>query len=571
MLKMTGRALLFFTGLLGATAACAATNLSNFEDGTLLSQLQGIRFSGKAPALTGFSPSRAVDGLQKADRSYSTAYKSAAGCVAYFLPSTGGINNVQIKWSGKEKCNGRPLQGEGELLIRQDNIEGGKKQIVLRVLQGNFVDGLLQGKGKKTNFTYDESGKFVEDTYVLSGNFVNGVLDGDGEQAWTGPAAAIPSAWIKQGQFKNGDLVGGSSIIYAQLHPAAGVEAAVQKLKLSAKSEMLVHQAYVNDGKPVDGAMFLEGDAARWSTTIYSWDNLPTSAVLKRHDAGNKFKTVELHCTDFGFQLGRIVCNEGLAFDFTTPFIFGVMNASYNYVLPVDSVKTPLRVRDNTKVVVGTYNDANPMTCNQDLSLCKGDSQIMAVGFSGYWYGSAELRNGKYAFTKAKLFNQLEFDKKFDPQKDKLILTCKNFSGPTDCENGEYYIGEQRKIGHFKIEGVTTGLDAKGEFSFERSGKFKVVMEGWGSIFFNENEWADVWYENDKITRVRDCGDNSRNVKISCKMRNNVVVFVAEAEEQPDEERVIPVEPFQWPEIQAPRFTPTPIPQRPVYVLPGMK
>lgn len=554
---------------IGFPAAAAGSEAE--ESKKMLEWLRSLRHDGDVPALTGFSPAKPIADFTAPPGGHdlSQAYKSAAGCVAFFAAPADHFSGVAFKVKGLP-CNGKPLEGKGELQIYRKHLNGAGFDQVISVLSGEFSKGMLTGEAAKANFTFNAAGKPVADTYVFSGRFENSVLNGKGQRRWTGPKDGEPSAIALEGNFKDGVPSGG--VLQSRLHPLPGVEADFQPLHYSPKGNSYVEQSQLNGGKTVDGYLFLYQDPARWKVEVATWrDHVEAGALTRKRDDEENFYAA---CKQWDFAAGKISCMDGNVGGGFKGTYYGVERGPFSIPLPFDTRSVPFRVNNQQKVTIGLEMQNQPgVSCNPDMTRCSGMVVTALFGSSQYLRGDAEVRDGAVYFKSAKLYQRasgLAYSPEYNYSSDKVEASCSNFSSPLVCAKGVYhYSSGTTATGSWKFKNVGfETLSERGRIGYITKGEFGPVMNGNVRMDYANGSWADVVMVDSEIESVEDCGVPD-GASVSCAAEGSTMTFTRRGSSRPQAERVEPrrVQSFEAPE----RYKPIVMPTRPVYVLPGMR
>lgn len=575
------------------------------EQQNQLAFVRQLRFNGEWPALTGFSQAQPVKGFDAAagDHGHTQAYRSAAGCVAFFFPpGEDGGSEVALKWSGAG-CNGKLVEGKGELQIRRRVGE----QTVVGVLQGSFTKGVLTGEGVKANFTYDKAGKPVPGMYSFQGTFANSVLHGEGAQRWTGAADARPSAWARQGKFQDGTIRGG--VILSQLRPYPGVEAQTQALWYSERGNTYIEQAQVNRGKLLDGTLFFEGDPIAWKAEVAVWrDDVPEAARLTRMDMARQHMMIA-SCMQWRFEAARLACSQGNVSAGGSGGSIGIDEGTFGIRLPVVARVATFQPGPSTPVKIGLHDADMAARCDAELTRCTGQGVLPVLGSRLYWHGEIEWRDGALRPTSASLYErpaaqrstyavgndgtmtrsgtdqddakaqQIEEalrKKPYDPgNRDRRVASCERFDSPVECSRGKVFYGDGGNFaGAWRYDGVTYRSDGPTAPRYAVQDNQRTVRHGWGTATFSNGRWAEVHYDSDgDIDDVGKCDAPDSSDNFRCRLDGATVVFSNESRSQSRPQREVAAPVYTAPSYSSgsDRFVPLVVPKRQVYVLPGMR
>ncbi len=602
--------------LLSALALTTITPSLHAQDKELKEQLEQlafvrqIRYTGEWPTLTGFSPAKPVNGFEAApgDHGHTQAYRSAAGCVAFFFPpGDEGGTEVALKWKG-HACNGKLVEGKGELQIWRRVGE----QTVVGVLEGHFSKGVLAGEGEKSNFTFDKAGKPVPDVYSFEGTFANSVLHGQGAKRWSGAANARPSAWVQQGKFQDGTIRGG--VMLYQLRPYPGVEAQVQPLWFSERGNTYIEQAQVNRGKLLEGTLFFEGDPVPWKSEVAVWrDGLPEAARLTRMDMARRHMMIA-SCLQWRFEGARLACDRGSASAGGEGGSIGTDEGAFGIRLPVPARVVTFQPEATTALTLGLDNAQIPARCDAELARCTGRGVLPVRGSLLYWHGDIEWRDGALRPTSASLYErpwvqrsistvandgtvtrtgsdaddakaeQIEEALRktpYDPgNRDRRVASCERFDSPLECSRGKLFGKDGGSfVGAWRYDGVTYSSDGPAAPRYTVQGNQRMVRRGWGTTTFSNGRWAEAHYDSDgDIDDVGKCDDPDSSDNFRCKLDGATVMFYNESSSNSSSSQSRPQREVAAPVYTAPsyssgggRYVPQVVPQRPVYVLPGMR
>ncbi len=607
MLKTSLWPLLCALALTTSTPSLHAQDKEQKEQQEQLAFVRQLRFNGEWPALTGFSPAQPVKGVQAApgDHGHTQAYRSAAGCMAFFFPlGEDGGSEVALKWSGPA-CNGKLVEGKGELQIWRRVGE----RTVVGVLQGSFTKGMLTGEGAKANFTFDKAGKPVPGMYIFNGTFANSVLHGDGVQRWTGAADARPSAWARQGKFQDGTIRG--PVFLSQLRPYPGVEAQAQELWYSERGNTYIEQAQVNRGKLVDGTLFFEGDAIPWKAEVAVWrDDVPEAARLTRMDMARQHVMIA-SCMQWRFEAARLACGQGNVSAGGSGGSIGIGEGAFGIRLPVAARVAPFQPGPSAPVKIGLSDADIAARCDAELTRCTGQGVLPVMGSLLYWHGDIEWRDGALRPTSASLYERpyaqrsrytvgndgsmtrsgsdaddakaQQIDealrqKPYDPgNRDKRIASCERFDSPVECSRGKLFFNDGGTFaGAWRYDGVTYGSDGPTAPRYVVQDNQRTVRHGWGTATFPNGRWAEVHYDSDgDIDNVGKCDDPDSSDNFRCRLDGATVVFSNDSSSQSRPQREVATPAYTAPSYSSGggggRYVPKVVPQRPVYVLPGMR
>ncbi|HVR50946.1 MAG TPA: hypothetical protein VMS38_14520 [Pseudorhodoferax sp.] len=515
-----------------AIAVGGAAHASEARAQDKLAFVRQLPYQGAWPSLAGFSPAQPVPDFKApaGDHGHTAAYRSADGCVAFFYPpGEEGISGVALKWKGPA-CNGKPLQGEGELQILRRAGTG----TVVGVLQGRFANGLLAGQGSKANFSYDAAGQPLPDTYLFEGEFLHSVLHGQGISRWSGAADARPTAWARQGRFHEGLARG--LVAQARLRPYPGVEAEVQDLWFGEDGTVPAEQARVNRGRPVPGLLFFENDAIAWRSEVAAWrDGQFQTARLLRMDTARQAGLVA-SCVRWRFEARQLRCDQGAVSSGGASGELRLDDGPYTLPWPVRPGGTGFRPGPGAALHVALQDAQTPVRCNAELSRCTGRGAIPILGAGEYWWGDLEWREGSLQPVAAALHARGADDGTpatapqrpgYAPQSDAVLARCTRFAGPLQCAEGLLRSANgTRYSGAWVYDGVRFGSDA-GPARYEAlPGDRRVRRTGWGTNTYADGRWAEVHFDDDgAMDAVGLCEHPGRGGTVNCHLQGRTVVF----------------------------------------------
>ncbi len=512
----------------GATPASAATLVTEENSDRLLAGLRAMRYAGPIPALTGFSPASVVKpgGLLKGGKDYTTPYRSAQGCVAFFAPLAEGEHDLGLKWEGR-KCDGQPLRGEGTLSItyRLDGPKGSFR--LVSVFRGSFENGMLSGKGEKANFSYEASGQIREEVYAFSGQFADGLLDGPGRKALTKAATSQPSAQVVEGNFSAGTPLG--EVVFSQLRPYPGVEAETKTLIFDVNGRPLLAQPDSN------GAIFFTGDALGWNThvTALKSDWSVREAIFFRtpkETRGQATPFLLAGCSSWVIDVAGLHCQEGILIwkPAGTVHSLQASRKPFEIPMPFKTLGSPVRVNDRERLLLSylgfsrkAEDGTEELTCSSDLTSCRGKAVLLIT--EGYYFFGQVAYEGGEVRPQSGLFLQRTQSSERVPAKDERRAFCKEFRTPTECQDGWLMRSEDSWTGTYVFKGLR--FDARRGYEPERGG-FRAAMEGGGRFLWTEDQsWADLRAEDDRFVSVRACDRPLEEGTFTCSLDDDGTVI----------------------------------------------
>lgn len=567
------RRLLLGAALVGAAHAAQAQNSGQKEVLTdpqaRLDFVRGLPYSGERPTLAGFSPAQPVKGFAApaGQHEQTQAYRSASGCVAFFFPPGPEVADVAFKWSGPA-CKGQPVEGRGELQIRRRMGE----TTAVAVLHGEFKGGMLTGEAQKAYFYFDAKGQALPGVHLMVGSFANSVLHGPGSARWSGAPDARPAAWFREGHFKDGSLQGEG--VLARLRPYPGVEAEIQRLRFDEAGDIYIEQARVNGGKLIEGTLYFEGDARPWTVELAVWRNASVEAArLLRTDPVNQ--TVLLAaCEKWRFDGPRLSCERGSVSHGTIVSSIGTSNGAFALRLPVRGGEVPFRPGADAPVSVGVGDGEFPVRCDAELSQCSGRGVLPVALSSLYWHGDIEWRDGAVRPVQASLYALRDKDAQPKPDSDRRVARCDRFDDPLRCREGKVFWEDGGSFdGAWFYEGARFEAEDKVPPRYVAHATQNIVPRGWGTLTYATGNWAEVRMDADgDIVDVGKCDKPRESASFTCRVDGGTVFFRAEGRERRVRESEAPPRSVYTPPAGGGgRFERIPVPQRPVYVLPGMR
>lgn len=523
------------------------------------------------PVTTGFSAAKPVEGFTAAAENQwmRTAYRSASGCVAFFYPPDNEgepISDVAFKWQGPA-CNGRPLNGSGELQIRYRTPD---KQII-SVLKGGFANGVLSGQGSKRNFSFTSQGATVQDTYLFDGQFADNVLHGEGRSRWIGPADGHPKAWLREGRFNQGALNG--QVLQSRLAPYPGIAVETLQLWFDNKGQPYNNQARANQGEPVSGRLLFTGDDKPWLVDLIGYQNDGRPAGSLTRLFGAEHPPLTAHCMHWQLDGVQPHCQQG---DLRYGLEPGLVIEQGGFVLdtPVRAGRTPFRALGHTGISFNSRLQADrsyPLRCNDDVSVCTGTGPYPSTLTNLYWQGRFEWRPNGITPVSGSLYQRASASAPAS-MTDEQWASCQRFDGPMSCADGaliEQHATFRGAWFYREPENRYRGYMEEAEDSPRDEGGFQ--RRGWGTLAFNEGRSARVRVDaDDNLAEVGDCEDPDSDDTVSCSLRGNTVVFKYKSNivyEKPVRQRdITPARPGN-----SGRYQPIETPKRTPYILPGMK
>lgn len=523
------------------------------------------------PVTTGFSPARPVDGFAAPPNSrwMTTPYRSATGCVAFFYPPNDDdikVSEVALKWQGPA-CNGRPLNGSGELQIRYRS----EDNLVVSVLKGNFSNGLLNGKGSKRNFSFTAQGARLQDTYLFDGQFAANVLHGEGRSRWIGPADSHPRAWLREGRFDQGALNG--QVLQSRLSPYPGVAVETLQLWFNNDGQAYNNQAAANKNEPVPGRLLFTGEDAPWLVDLigYQNDGRPAGSLMRLFGAGHPPLAAE--CMHWQLDGPQPRCQKGdLRYDLNP----GLVIEQGGFVLdtPVRAGRTPFRPLGNTGIGFnsGLAESSNlPLRCNEEISLCTGSGLYPSTLSNMHWQGRFEWRPSGITPVSGSLYWRARANAPASTA-DEHMADCQRFDGPLSCADGALISQHSTFRGAWFYRAPDNsyrGYMEEAEDAPRDEGGFQ--RRGWGTLTFSDGSSARVRVDaTDNLAEVGDCEDPNTDDEVSCTLRGSTVMFNYRSSviyEKAVRQPVITPERSR----DAGRYKRIETPKRTPYILPGMQ
>lgn len=557
-----------------ATSAPAAANTDLEKHGLSRKQLLNLRDISHLPIpdLKGFSPAKPVSGFSapEGDHWHTQAYKSAQGCVAFFLPPERDQSSIGFKVKNL-KCNGQPLEGKGELQIIRKDKEGGRLTTVVGILRGQFSKGMLTGEGEKINLSFSSEGKLQGEIYIFGGEFKNSVLHGIGRRYWIELKAERPQAVYTHAKFEEG--VPYDRVYMGALHPAPGVESVSHFLAMNKKGELFIDQAGYNQGRPVRGQMFLENDPHAWQTQLTTLQNgVIRAGSLRREAESAEIGRLDAICENFDFKPGKITCPAGSVATAWRGTTFLIKESAYAILSPS---KGPGFVAENPgeKIYAGSPSnfagEYSKTQCNHDLSLCQGRIITPIERTNAYFYGATEIQDGFIKILSASLHEKTSPDPEGNhPGKDRTLATCSKFDSATRCASGMIYrangIALQGAWELKNIEHHQASASMAHVYFAEKT--WSIEPKGFVEMELPDGRRARVEFENGVYKSVSSCSaPDEQDVRCTVKDGGLQYHYRRESSYEPP-----PKQP-QWamPQTQT-RHKNIVVPKRQVYVLPGM-
>lgn len=565
-------------------------NWKTVSSDDLLKNLRALKTPLALPSKSGFSPAKPIAlAPPSSAHDYTMAYKSASGCVVFFLPESSNLLNISLKWNGPT-CKGKPLSGKGILQILSNRLDDNGTRSIITTFNGQFEQGMFTGIGEKANFWLDANDGLLA-TYRYKGQFSNGILHGLGSTTYIGNASSQPSAWLKQGQFNDGIPFG--KLTLARLNPYPGVEADVGEMIFNNEGQRFYDQSSNNAGTPVNGVLFFNRDTSPWETMTANTDksdenfkpqlSLITRSKHPSHQANSVFYAA---CNSWVITESSWSCESGL---FGMPHSkvgpLKAENTAFQFNIPIDA-KTwlPLQVKDGSKLMFGldSKGEKQYFTCNSSISYCTGRTIINIERTPLYWWGDVVLDTTGIKPVSARLMT-VGNDKKLDIANNLTLATCTNFDNPTTCREGSIFYqndGSRHWEGGFRLDGIAFEERGQSGSRLIATNAYQVLKEGRGKVYYR-NGWASVMTRNDKMVEVFECDIPEDDDSFTCELTNGEVEFIRKVSRRnsrsnragDDSPRAIPVEPLRLPDLSpgSGGFEPTPIPQRSLDVLPGMQ
>ncbi|QRR35876.1 hypothetical protein JNX00_08455 [Hydrogenophaga sp. YM1] len=568
------RRLLLGAALVGAAHAAQAQNSGQKEVLTdpqaRLDFVRGLPYSGERPTLAGFSPAQPIKGFAApaGQHEQTQAYRSASGCVAFFFPPGPEVADVAFKWSGPA-CKGQPVEGRGELQVRRRMGEN----TAVAWLRGEFKRGMLTGEASKRYFYFDGKGQALPGVHVMAGSFANSVLHGKGTASWSGAPDARPAAWFREGVFKDGSLQGMG--VLARLRPFPGVEADIHDLVFAEDGEIYIEQARMNGGRLLDGTLYFENDPVPWGLELASWrEAAPEAARLNRLDAEQGVALVSA-CVKWRFEAARLVCERGSVSSGTAAGSIGLNEGGFTVRLPVHADGVPFRPLGEPKLSVGLGRSEIPVRCDSDLRQCSGQGVLTVLGSALYWFGDIEWVDGALRPARAALYaHGSKLEDSPDPERDRRLATCERFDDALRCQRGKvFYNGGGSYYGGWRYTGVSYRGEGRTPPAYVAQGEQDVLPFGWGQLTYRDGSWAEVHHDSDgDIDEVGKCDVPSESASYRCHLDGQTVMFQAQGQGERrvrQAEAPVTVPAFRMPDLGG--GSRPAVPQRPVFVLPGMR
>lgn len=300
---------------------------------------------------------------------------------------------------------------------------------------------------------------------------------------------------------------------------------------LSDEGGVYTYQAYKNKGNAVKGALFFYGDKNMWKTEIVevstTGDLKPKSAKISRTALNESVPILYAECAEWEIQPDRWSCVKGNAVLMKGSVKFLLEAKPFSIPLSLTTSGAPFRIQNGELVRVKFFIEPQDreMTCNEDMSLCRGKA-IIGTGTPLYWWGESELRNGKLTPVSG-LFLSKNIESVYDvrdPAKDTRRASCTEFSSRTRCVSGVvWYESGQKWEGGYYLKGIA---DDPSEGYMRSGDRYGVAIEHEGRLTFEGGRWADVYAEGGEIISVRKCDDPHSSRKFTCRMEDGRVTFV---------------------------------------------
>ena len=512
---------------------------------------------------------------------YVAAYRTSSNCVFWYeMPTSDSM--IHAQWKGSA-CKGQPLSGEGNLRITAAKTVDGKKLLVQHEFAGNFTNGFLTGAGLKSNVLFNTDRTPTGEAYFFDGNFAWSSLSGRGTRFGLFPAGSPPSVIAYSGNFVDGQPHG--LIERLSIGHGEGVKGDIFFLDFE-KGAPLIDQS--RRGAEVVGYIHtLKGE---WKVALNEWRNgRPRGAQLSW--AGDEGKPgTAAYCSQWQVEGPLWKCPSGnfalreqggaaeLGAEATAFSVSAIADRPLRLVAP-----GRVQVRDDKSV---DFNHS--LSCDVELAACTGTA-IVELGILDvrYWSGEVEYRAGALKPVGKGRFMALAAD---TPQAfinakrtlgDRVEMDCARLASPTDCADGliRFDDGVTYRGAH-RLEGTAYGTKESSRLppSYYKAGNTSDwIPYGSGRIDFGNGLVAQVQIRDEAIVSVSDCSWPEHGAG-SCTVDDGKVIFRARREAR--ETRV--ARPTRresssssksysdYPSAPQ-RYEPIAVPQRPTYVLPGMR
>ncbi len=172
--------------------------------------------------------------------------------------------------------------------------------------------------------------------------------------------------------------------------------------------------------------------------------------------------------------------------------------------------------------------------------------------------------------------------KPYDPgNRDRRIASCERFDGPLECSRGKIFWRTTGSFaGAWRYGGTRYKASSPGEPPrYVAEGTQDILPQGWGTRTYADGQWVEAHFDEDgDLDDVGKCDDPGSSANFRCSLEGDTVMFTADQGSQGRGSQSRPRREAATPAYTAPsynsgggRFVPQVVPQRPVYVLPGMR
>ena len=544
---------------------------------SIVEPFQGQSFLVDPPATwvaTGFV---AAEGAAAAS-GYVTAYRTAGNCV-FWYETLSPDAVIQAQWKGPP-CKGQLVSGEGGLRVTVTKTEDGKSFIVQHEMMGKFINGYLAGEGVKSNVLFNLDRLPTGEAYVLTGNFAYSTLSGAGTRYAKFPKGPGASAVAYAGNFVNGQPHG--LIERLSMGHGEGVKGDIFFLLFNNGSP-LINQSRL--AKEVEG--YIHTAKGEWKVAVVEWrDGRPRGADISWRGNDERPYTIA-SCGQWQIEGSLWKCASGsfVLRENKSENTLGVEARAFSIST---TTSRPLRLAAPGPVLVKDDRSANfnhPLSCDVEIISCSGKANVsLGSEFSAdYWSGDVMYRAGFFTPVGRGRFMQMPaetseaiMNSKRMPS-DRVLAECDRLASPVDCAKGSLTGSKATYSGAYRLSGTAFGAEQSGYAPRYYRGNESESERGWmrygtGSIDYGNGLVAQVRFRNNILVGVDDCswpekGDGS------CTFSGNAVTFRPDREavrERPRRESSSSSRPY--PDTPVPgRYEPIAVPQRPTYVLPGMR
>ncbi len=487
-------------------------------------QVQGI---APRPALLSGGPATAVPEHKAppGGHDHTMAWRGADGCIAFFYPPP-EAQDVRMQWEGPA-CKGGLVQGKGRLLIQRN----ANKQLVLGVLQGDFVNGMLEGLGEKTHYVHEADGRPTQEAWHFEGPFMHSVLQGKGIRTHRNAADKLPGVSVVAGDFHEGLPHGEVNTV--RLRPYTGVAAEYLELGLDAQGKAVLEQAIGNGGTVRKGWWMVEGDTAPWRVEVALWDSYPTAARLTRIPAAGIRSFVS--CEQWRMENGVLQCPKGEAWHERAFAAIGVRGAAFSLPLAPSAQNVPFRVPPDVRVFASvggpeSRTDSPTLVCNDAMARCEGRVKAVVHGVSGlYLEGPAQWQQGAVQWKGVGFYstpNHIAAYRLYGKSIEDLVAEgrrntdtlgrdmawaqCQSAFDPAmRCGQGVVTLEDGGSFnGAWRLQGVVQRLQ-DGVPYWVATGDYGPVPDGAGRLEFKNGPWVEVRYADGQVASVGACGGHA--------------------------------------------------------------